>query len=285
MKKETWAIYYEAINKVVDYININLYNNRLTTKHLASMVCLSEYHFHRIFKSIIGESVGTYIIRLRLENIAQRLYTGSQSLTEIASQTTYQSKYALSKEFKKHFGVNPSSFRSNKQYFKLQFNYTGELCPIITHIADKTVVYIRIIGIYGEESAYHKAWQKLYCFAKVNNLLNNKTEPLGISFDDPSISDKHSRFYACVTVNKNIEPHGEFGLKTIIGGLYAIFTLKGSYSGLNDLYSAIYYKWMPDSGYKFRKGIFYEKYLNNPDKVNENDILTEVYIPIQLNNI
>ena len=284
MKSETQSAYYEAINRVIEYINSHLYDT-LTIKNLAGIAHLSEYHFHRIFKSIIGEPVGAYIVRLRLEHIAQKLQLTSHSLTTIAEQTAYESKHALSKKFKKHFGINPSEFRSDNQKKVQGFRYTHKLSPRIENVPNMTVVYIRIISKYGEEELYTTSWAKLFQFAKEQNLLNSATESLGMSFDDPSITNDRCRFYACISVNKKVKPQGEFGVKNIDGGLYAIFTLKGSYSQLNDFYSAIIYEWLPNSDYKYRKGAMFEKYLNNPNKVAGDEILTEAYIPVKIKEI
>lgn len=279
MREETETAYHKAINDVVEYINQNLYKN-ITIRCLSQIANLSEFHFHRIFKTIIGEPVGAYIIRLRLTGIASNLQLTTKSLSQIAEQTTYQSKHALSKEFKKYFGLTPSVFREHKKDFALQYKNAEKPTPEIKNIESKTVVYIRIIGEYGEKNAYRKAWKKLYNFCKAQNLLSNNTEGLGISFDDSEITPKRCRFYACFTVDKAVQPSGEFGVKCINGGLYAIFTLKGSYSGLQELYNLIFYSWLPNSNYRLRKGVMYEKYINNPDKTDEGDLLTKIYLPV-----
>ncbi|MFW5700514.1 MAG: GyrI-like domain-containing protein, partial [Cyclobacteriaceae bacterium] len=64
-------------------------------------------------------------------------------------------------------------------------------------------------------------------------------------------------------------------------GKFAVFTHQGSYSGLNRLYRSIYLDWLPNTNKKLRHSIPFEKYLNNPDKVKEDDLLTEIYIPIK----
>lgn len=111
--------------------------------------------------------------------------------------------------------------------------------------------------------------------------MNDKTEFIGLSFDNPTITHpQNCRFYACFTVDREVKPQGAFGLQKISGGMYAIFTLKGSYSGLLDMYYNIYLRWLPQSGYKLRGGYAFEKYLNSPNNVSEDDILTEIYIPI-----
>lgn len=283
MRETTQSSYEKAINRVVDYINKHLFESP-DIKELAEIANISEYHFHRIFKIIIGENVGEFINRLRLEYIAQCLQTTTLNLSELAIKTGYGTKYALSKAFKKHFGVSPSIYRNQKNEINL-FNKnklkTITLTPDIKEIPPKEIVYIRIIDWYGSPEAYHEAWKKLGQFAKKNNLVNNKTEFIGLSFDDPTITlPENCRFYACFTINKPVEPEGAFGVQEINGGLYAVFTLKGSYDGLMDMYYNIYIKWLQENDYKLRKGCSFEKYLNNPDHVSEEDILTEIYIPV-----
>lgn len=70
---------------------------------------ISEFHFHRIFSSVIGESIGVYITRLRLETAAQMLSNSNASVTEVAESCGYQSLHAFSKAFKKYFGTVPSA--------------------------------------------------------------------------------------------------------------------------------------------------------------------------------
>jgi DNA gyrase inhibitor GyrI len=53
--------------------------------------------------------------------------------------------------------------------------------------------------------------------------------------------------------------------------------LKGSYSGLQELYSRI---WI-DFPCELRHGVAFEEYLNSPHDTPENDLLTKIFIPIK----
>ncbi len=285
MKVETNNEYNKAINQSIDYINGHL-DESIDLKKIAGVANVSEFHFHRIFKAYIGESVGTYISRLRLENAAQKLQITDFTLTEIAEKTGYQSQYSLSKAFKKHFGVTPSAFKNIQTYFSSQISKTEheplELHPNIVHIDNKNLVYIRIIAKYGSELDYRTAWKKLWQYAKQINIVNEKNEFIGLSFDDPNITKpEQCRFYACISTDKSIKPEAEFGVRSIKNGKFAVFTHKGAYSGLNRLYQSIYLDWLPNTNEKLRHSMPFEKYLNNPDKVKEDDLLTEIYMPIK----
>lgn len=285
MKADTNNGYNKAINKSIDFINEH-YTESVDLKKIAEISGISEFHFYRIFKAYIGESIGTYITRLRLENAAQKLQITNLTLTEIADKTGYQSQFSLSKAFKKHFGVTPSAFKNIQTYFSSQLSKSEyepiELQPNIVNCDCKNLVYIRIIAKYGSELDYRTAWKKLWLFAKQKGIVSDNNEFIGLSFDDPNIT-KHEqcRFYACITTDKEIKPEGEFGIQTIDKGKFAVFTHKGAYSGLNRMYHSIYFNWLPNINEKLRNSMPFEKYLNNPDKVKEDDLITEVYIPIK----
>jgi AraC family transcriptional regulator len=284
MKADTKTGYHKAVNKAVDYINGHL-RETIDLKMLAEVAGISEFHFHRIFKAHIGESPGAFISRLRLENAVQKLQLTHLTLTEIAERTGYQSQYSLSKAFKKHFGVTPSAFKNIQTYFASQLSIPAneplDLQPDMVHLGRKQLVYIRIIAKYGEELDYAVAWRKLWAYSKQKNFLTPGSEFIGLSFDDPNITKpEQCRFYACISTDQPIVPEGEFGVQVIEEGNFAVFLHKGAYSGLNRLYQAIYFGWLTSTKEKLRSSMPFEKYLNNPDKVEETDLLTEVYIPI-----
>ena len=64
--------YEERLHRVLRHIENNL-GSRPDLAELAEIACFSPYHFHRIFSSMMGESVATYVRRLLLERAAQQL--------------------------------------------------------------------------------------------------------------------------------------------------------------------------------------------------------------------
>jgi AraC family transcriptional regulator len=274
--------YYKTVNKVVDYINERL-SESINLSDLGQVAVLSCFHFHRIFKSIMGESPGDYIQRLRLEKTAFKLQTTQLSITEISETTGYQSPHALSKAFKKRFGVSPASFRKQPAdlIVPAETIETMKLSPEIKTIQDKEVVYIRVINPYRLGDAFTRAWRKLTHYMGIDGIPDSKHEYISTSYDTPTITEPDlCRVYVCATNTERIKPSGPFGVQTIKGGLFAIFTSKGSYRKLERLYCNIYRNWIPNSHYELRDVGFFEKYLNTPDFVTEDELLTEVYIPV-----
>ena len=286
MKEETHNEYQKSLNRTIDFINNNLHTE-INLNDLSRIAHISEYHFHRIFKAFIGEPIGRYLIRLRMEKAAQLLRFSDATLADIAEKTGYQSPFSLSKAFKKHFGITPSAFRNLETFFSSKMiskksETSVKLTPKIRRIDPIELVYIRIIDQYGAEEAYHRAWKKLIDYVKKMKLFSRQNEYIGLSYDDPNITQAEKcRFYACISIDKPITPFGEFGSIRIEGGKFAVFQLRGSYAKLESFYQNIYYDWLPMSGYDLRNSMGFEKYLNHPDKVKESEILTEVYIPIK----
>jgi Transcriptional regulator containing an amidase domain and an AraC-type DNA-binding HTH domain len=72
IKSSTREEYLKRVNVVVDYINNHL-DEELDLQKLAEMSNLSTYHFHRIMKAFLGEPLGAYIMRVRLETAVRLL--------------------------------------------------------------------------------------------------------------------------------------------------------------------------------------------------------------------
>jgi AraC family transcriptional regulator len=254
MKEETHNEYNKAINRVIDYVNAHLQEN-IDLKKMAELSHLSEYHFHRIFNAYIGESVGAYINRLRVEYAANLLRKTEYSLSEIADQVGYSSQQALSKAFKNHFDITPKAFRNIESFFSSKQTRsrvnTLNLVPQIEEQENKKLIYLRVIADYDDEVKSIKAFEKLFQFASNRDLIGANTEVIGIGFDDPTITKKdRCRYYACLTIDKDVTPDGEVGVLTIPKGKYAVFTVKGSHSQLDNIYDFIFSKWLDENEFE-----------------------------------
>ena len=85
------AEYARRINRVLNYIDAHL-DQPLDGAHLADIANFSRFHFHRIFAAWMGETLGSYAQRRRLEKAAFRLSCGSkETVLETALATGFQS--------------------------------------------------------------------------------------------------------------------------------------------------------------------------------------------------
>ena len=78
------GIYTSRINRVIDYIESNI-SGDLSLEELAEVAQFSPFHFHRIFRAMVGEPLNGFIQRVRIEKAAAKLIADPRkSITEIA---------------------------------------------------------------------------------------------------------------------------------------------------------------------------------------------------------
>lgn len=110
MKPSTLQLYKERILGVLVFIQKNL-DEELPLEQYARVAHFSPYHFHRIFRGMVGESLQEHIRRLRLERAATRLKRTDRSVLEIALEAGYETHEAFTRAFRTFSGVSPSHFR------------------------------------------------------------------------------------------------------------------------------------------------------------------------------
>ena len=97
---DTQRDYAERILKVLVHIQNHL-DDPLDLDRLAALAFFSPFHFHRVFRGMVGEPVREHVRRLRLERAAHQLKIGDQSVTQIAFDAGYDTHEAFTRAFKK----------------------------------------------------------------------------------------------------------------------------------------------------------------------------------------
>jgi AraC family transcriptional regulator len=255
----------------------------LTMEGVAQIACFSPFHFHRIFHAFVGESLYAYIKRLRLERAAVQLRSSNESVTAISFNAGYETPAAFAKAFRERFGITPTGFRTNNPHsFRGSSLSTEEyMQPELRMMEDQSVIFVRRVGNYGQ--AADSAWKALMKHAFWRMFTDRNVKFIGISRDDPSVTDEtRLRYEACMTVKGNVKPKGEVGVQVLKGGKYAVFLHEGAYERFNETYDLIFSEWLPNSGYTLRDTPCYELYLNkNPKRTKLENLRTEIFVPIQ----
>lgn len=287
---------YYQINTVIDFIKKNI-DRKINLEELSSLTGFSQYHFHRIFSLHVGETIGSFIRRIKLENAAFKLKYDNSNIIEIAYEAGYETPAAFTRAFKQHYGIPPSEYKqgNNMKYFIERkpeyYIYLKELMMKnfigIKELDDLNVISVRKTGKYSDSAC--EAWSVLCKFAYMNTvgkqdkLITPESKFIGRSFDDPKITPEEKlRYEACITVKKDVETEGEVFKSIISGGKYAVFLHKGSYENLKDTYEAIFMEWLPNSDNTLRDVPCFEIYLNrDPRRTKPENLKTEIYLPIK----
>ncbi|MDL2224248.1 AraC family transcriptional regulator [Bacteroidales bacterium OttesenSCG-928-M06] len=276
--------YQKQINIIMEYINNHL-DQAVDLTKLAEISHFSPYHFHRITRAFMGEPIGTYIIRVRLETAARLIRYTDMSVAEIAYRVGYDVPASLSKAFKQQYGISPSEYRTNKDFTIMKAEKKDMQlkikAPKIVEIEAKQAIYIKLTGKYGSLD-FSGSWQRLWQFVKEHKLFTAGMEHIAIYHDDPKVTESDKlRTDICLVVKKDVKAQGNIGVKEIKAGKFAVFHYQGSYSNLDAVYDTIYARLLPENNLKLRDYHCFEKYLNHPDRTEAEKLKTEIYIPVE----
>ncbi len=287
MKKRltTQEDYMQRVDKVVEYIRAHL-DSEIDLATLAELSAFSLFHFHRIMRGYLGEPIGAFIVRQRVEAAAKMLRYTQIAISDIAYSTGYDVPSSLTKAFVKLYNISPSEFRKTKNY---QIMTTQTKKPAVKlsrgkliELEPKTVMYISKTGNYSNidyGNIFERFWQEV----KRQELFSKGIEHLALYYNSPELTcDENLRCDICLRVCKPVEPNGEIGVKTIDGGSFAMFTYIGEYNKVGAAYDKIYGELLAKNGWKVRSNYCFEKYVSDPRRTAPEKLKTEIYIPVEI---
>lgn len=281
--------YIARINQAINYIYKNLDKN-LTVEDIADHCCFSKYYFNRIFKSIVNESIYTFIKRLKLESSAFKLRTTRRSITDIAIEAGY-SPSNFASAFKEYFGISASEFRRENiiplkdtyktvidyiQSMKKQEDFFSSIDSKITikEIGPLTLEYRRYIGNYYLDLL--KEWENFCSEIESKYDLNKDIQFIGISYDDPIIAvENHCIYDLCVKVDKV----NSINVHRIPAKTYACYEVYDRRENLMKRFNDLLALWLPFSPYDIAEGLCLEWYRTGLDEHGK--IHLEICVPIK----
>ena len=292
--------YVGRINRVMDHIRADLTGD-LRLETLARVASFSPYHFHRVFKAVVGETVNTFIRRVRLQMAASQLSSNpKKSITRIATDCGFSSPSSFARDFRRTFGMSASQFRAGGQDSIAKFRealsqagveFLGDSDPrndrtqMEFSVEAKTmpefhVAYIRHVGRYN---MIGEAFERLMRWAGPRGLLRfPETSVFGIYYDSPEVTPvSQLRSDACISVPVGTSVDGEVGTMTIPGGKFAVAHVEIDPTQYGEAWDRLIGDWLPRSGYQPDDRLCYEMYLNDPDEHPEKKHIVDICEPIR----
>lgn len=98
------------LRRVLDYIGANLEGD-LGIEHLASVACLSRFHFARAFKAAVGRTPHQYVSTRRLEHSKALLARSDRPLADIALALDFSCQANFTRAFTRATGQTPGRYR------------------------------------------------------------------------------------------------------------------------------------------------------------------------------
>jgi AraC family transcriptional regulator len=298
MKPETRSFYEQAVQQVIEQIVSNL-DEALDLQTLAARACLSPFHFHRVFRGMVGETPLELIRRLRMERAAWSLIESERPVTEVAFDAGFETHEAFTRAFRTCYSTSPTGFRQRK-YPRIELAATcgvhfnaGELLPAfvprdsggqmmdveIKEMPELRVGTVRHVGPYNQ---IPNAFGRLGSIAGPAGLFQRpEAAMIAIYYDDPdSTPQDQLRSDAGIVVSDNAPLPKELGEQRLPAGRYARTTHVGAYEKLGDTWARLMGEWLPASDHRIGAGPSYEIYRNDPSKTPKHELRTDLFISI-----
>jgi AraC family transcriptional regulator len=153
------------------------------------------------------------------------------------------------------------------------------LNPTIVNHEAQDFIYLEKKGPFIKMAPV--AWQEFWAYTlnKVDFKLLNRM--VGLSFVDPKLSGDDAYTYQAGLFLKSKPAALPEGLsyRKFAGGRFAKFLLTGSYTQFSSAYPQIF-SLLQSENRNLRNDFCIEAYLNTPNDTKEEDLLTEILVPI-----
>lgn len=292
----------QVVNYAVDYIMRNLTSEQ-KVEDVARACGYSPYYLERLFKAETGESIYSFMKRVKVEQSAFQLKVERErSVSTIGAEYGYSSSnYATL--FKKHFGRTPAAFRRqiHQQLQESSFFHEPEAGLWDFEACSRKITVVQngeFFVLYERRKGdYHHLVENWRDFLKkYEAFIGPDTVFLEITYDDPSIVAGDRCLYdICMTVDRK-DPRLTFqktaavgitsrmqtetfpNTMTIPGGKYAVYRYAGYPQLIYKAYQSMFCNWLSKTGYRIDHRIGYDIYR----RIDEDTLYMELEICIPI---
>ncbi|NOU74641.1 helix-turn-helix domain-containing protein [Paenibacillus sp. LMG 31458] len=295
--------YFVQIQKTLDYIENHL-SEPLSVACLAQVACFSDFHFHRVFQTMVGEAVMEYVRKRRLASAAYQIAHTEKKLIDIALDNGFQSHENFTRAFKKVFERTPLAYRKQgiltPVYAKanvLQRKFNPYLGGIRMEYQLKTKPAFKLIGYElktsCKEGRNHREfpafWDSYLQEGKGNRIPNrvhaDSQVELGICTDFNMETGDLSYIIGMEATDFEDVP-ADLVSREFPEARYVVFTTPKVtqdqfVASIQSTWKSIFEEWFPHSGYEHAGGAEFELYDERCNPSKNELIQMDIYIPIK----
>lgn len=258
------------IARVHAHIEANL-DRDLDVGALARVAGLSPFHFHRVFRALVGEPVMAYVRRLRLERAARQLVTSERRVLDVALEAGFESHEAFTRAFVGHFGVAPKDYRREAGSAVALWRRDETVPASLARLEDRPALRVLAVRHVGPYTSVGDAWRLLVEATSARGVFGDM---VGLSWDDPEVTEPaRFRYDACVvTEAAEVAP---LRAHVVAAGRFVVAVHVGAYSTLSDTYARMT-RWSLERELPLGADPSVERYLDLPGSVPESQLRTEL---------
>jgi AraC family transcriptional regulator len=295
-KTQASTEYAQRIDRVIDHLRANL-DRPVKLAELANVACFSEFHFHRIFRAVSGETLNNFTNRLRLEKAARLLRYSDQSLTDIALDCGFSSSATFSRAFRSGYDTSPSQFRKSGEIKKSKickelFLTQEYLLPMsaeqkraafpvrLVDVPERQVAYIRVTNAF-EMDRVLAALKTMIEWAKSQDIFSQGTL-FGMSVDDPHVTPKHLyRYEVCFASSLPFECTQGMRKLKMPAMRYAATRVSGDIRKVTTATDFLFRGWLINSDYEPEHAPGLEIFLDKEKAMDWSHFELELCIPVR----
>lgn len=278
---QTRDSYAKRIQRVAGFITDHL-DKEIGLDRLSEEARLSPYHFHRVYASVMSETLGDTVRRLRLHRAAVELISSQKPIEMVGRRAGYGSAAAFTRAFAASYGAPPAAYRrSGIMRSPDKTSPTGETAMYDITIEKTPPMRLAAMDHRGDYNEIGKTFDPLFAWAGARGLLGPQTRSFGVYYDDPdSVPVRDLRSVAGLIVGPDFVANGDVRIVELPAMEVASLTHKGPYAELKGAYDYLYRNWLPKSGREPGALPCFEEYLNNPRTLPPTEWLTKVSMPL-----
>ena len=291
-KKHQSQFHRSQIGRAQRYIRTHV-SEPISLTQIAREAGSSEFHFARLFLAYTAETPFDFLRRIRLITALRMLQEDLEdSITDIALSAGYETPSAFNKVFKKTLEMSPRDFRNLGKDGQSEVIYRLSRPRLEKEIAVNLTSQFDIVK---RQATHYVFLEKHGPFAEIAPPTWDEMFPLlcsqidqeeigsflGLSGIDKTKNGEEAMIYeAGVGVNSSpAKTLKGLQYKEIEEGNYARFLLTGPYSQIWIAFNQIF-KILAKSRVELRPEFCIENYLNDPKVTPEDELKTELLIPI-----
>lgn len=271
MKSSTEIDYRRRIARVIAAI-VSEPSAQHSVESLAAIAHFSPYHFHRLYRAVIGESVAATVRRLRLAQAAQNLNGPCVSITDAAFEAGYESPQSFARAFRTLTGLSPTAFQVQQKLMSSPLQQVT--------IIERAPTPVLALRHDGPPATIPHSFRRLRRWAVERGIKSGSVTRVGFGYGDPEQGEGFE-YFAGLVISEGITATDGLEQLELSGGHYVAHRLIGSYALIPPTFQTLYGAWLPQSGLEPDDRPFIELYLNDPALVGENQLATDLLIPIR----
>ena len=281
------------ITRIVDYIEAHL-EDKLDLDSLACEAGYSKYHLHRMFTSIVGFTVHSYVRRRRLTEAARLLIFSTQSIMEIALFAGYDTQQSFSVAFRAMFDCSPQALRKKKDFYPLQLKFSvdgkkqlrGDMIMDIRTIESGEILLVGYTA--NTRNGFAVIGECMMRLLADKENINNRSDGdwiIGLNdyANNFACEDEQPAFdfYAAVEVtDSSAKPDGMI-TKELPASKYVVFNFFGKpQDSLQPIADYIYKEWFPQSTCQFNENAMFDFSKSNETVDKDGNGNIEYWVPI-----